>query len=76
VDAACRTWLYLPSKDLFGSGIDWTIPFLELILAFGLGMEWNETVRRNDIFPPDAEPTCPADSAGPSGTGDCHTLIN
>jgi hypothetical protein len=53
-----------------------TVPFLELILAFGLGMEWNGTVPRNALFPSDAEPIRLTDSVRPSETGYCHTLIN
>jgi hypothetical protein len=62
----------------FRDAVEWNgiVPFLELILVFGLGMKWNGTVPRNGIFPSDAEPTRPADSAGPSGMGDCLSLIN
>ena len=48
-----------------------TVPHLEPVLVFGCEMEWNELVPQKGIFPPDAERTGPAESAGRGGTAVC-----
>ena len=59
--------------EFVGDGVEWngTVPHLEPVLVFGCEMEWNEVVPQKGIFPPDAERTGPAESAGRGGTALC-----